>query len=509
LARATVRQRELAMRRALGAGHLRLVRQILTEGLLLALFAGAASLLLAHWALLAIVRFGPKDIPRLSSVGLNTTVLIFTLGVSVTSALLFALIPALRSSGASVSGLLKMSTLSSREAGHARSALLVGEVALSMMLLAGAGLLVRSFVGLRSLSPGFDAKGVLTLDTSVPDAHYKNSVSLESYWDEVLAKLRGLPGVRSVDAVTPLPLSGDDFSSSFSVEGRSVPERDEPSAELRWATPNYFGALGIPLRQGRTFTEGDRLGTARVLLISETAARIFFPAGDAIGQKLKFGARGGYEKNAGEIVGIVGDVRHFGLDAPIAPTFYVPLSQTGMDAATIVIRAQGSPVALGQSARKLIQEIDRDALVGEPVLFETVLASSLGQRQFYMMLLGAFATLALVLAAIGLYGVISYSVAQRTQEIGIRVAMGATRWQVLSMVMKNGLRLVVFGLAAGQVMALMLNRTLKGLLVGVSTTDPSTLLITAAVLLIVASLACYVPAWRAARMDPLEALRFE
>jgi putative ABC transport system permease protein len=509
LARATARQRELAMRRALGAGRLRLVRQVLTEGLLLAIFAGAASLLLAHWALLAIVRFGPKDIPRLASVGLDTTVLVFSLGVSVASALLLALLPALRSSGTSVSGLLRMSGSSSLNAGRARSALLVTEVAISMTLLAGAGLLVRSFVGLRSLSPGFDPKDVLTLDVSVPDAHYKNSLALESYWDQALAKLRTLPSVTSVDAVTPLPLSGDDFSSSFRIESRNIPDKDEPSAELRWATPNCFQTLGIRLRQGRTFTDADRLGDLRVLLISETAARMFFPKGDAIGQKLHFGASGGYERNEGEIVGIVGDVRHFGLDAPIAPTFYVPLSQAGMDNATFVVRAQGSPAALGQSARKLIQEIDRDALVGEPLLFETLLANSLGQRRFYMLLLGAFAVLALVLTAVGLYGVISYSVAQRTQEIGIRVAMGAGRWQILSMVLNNGLRLALVGAAAGQVMALMLNRALKGLLVGVSTTDPSTLLVTATVLLMVAIVACYAPAWHATRMDPSVALRFE
>src|SRR5215472_8527354 len=509
LARATVREREMAMRWALGAGRSRLMCQTLTEGLLLALFAGATSLLLAHWALLAMVRFGPKDIPRLGSVGLNATVMIFTLGVSLTSALLFALIPAQRSSGTGVSSLLKMSGSPSREAGRARSALLVGEVALSMMLLAGAGSLVRSFVELRSLSPGFDPKGVLTVDVSVPDARYKNSLMLESYWDEALRNPRALPGVTSVDAVTPLPLSGDDFSSSFSVEGRNIPEKDQPSAELRWATPDYFRTMGIPLRKGRTFTDADRLGSARVLLISETAARMFFSKGDAIGQRLKFGARGGYEKNEGEIVGIVGDVRHFGLDAPIAPTYYVPLSQAGMDGATLVIRVQASPTALRRSARKLIQEIDRDALVGEPVWFETLLASSLGQRRFYMLLLGAFAALALVLAAVGLYGVISYSVAQRTQEIGIRVAMGAARWQVLSLVMRNGLRLALLGLTAGQAMALMLSRTLTGLLDGVSTTDPSTLSVAAAVLLVVAMVACCVPAWRAGRMDPLVALRFE
>jgi predicted permease len=427
----------------------------------------------------------------------------------VASALLLALLPALRSSETSVSGLFRMSGSSSLDAGRARSALLVAEVAISMTLLAGAGLLVRSFVGLRSLSPGFDPKGVLTLDVSVPDAHYKNSLALESYWGQALAKLRSLPGVSSVDAVTPLPLSGDDFSSSFRVEGRNIPEKDEPSAELRWATPNCFETLGIRLRQGRTFTDADRLGGLRVLLISETAARMFFPKGDALGQKIHFGASGGYERNEGEIVGVVGDVRHFGLDAPIAPTFYVPLSQAGIDSATFVIRAQGSPAALGQSARKMIQEVDRDALVGEPLLFETLLANSLGQRRFYMLLLGTFAALALVLAAVGLYGVISYSVAQRTREIGIRVAMGAGRWEILAMVLNNGLRLALVGLAAGQVMALMLNHALKDLLVGVSTTDPFTLLATGAVLLMVAIVACCAPAWRATRMDPSVALRFE
>jgi putative ABC transport system permease protein len=509
LARATVRHRELAMRRALGAGRSRLVRQMLTEGLLLALLAGAASLLLAHWALVSIVTFGPKDIPRLASVGLNGAVLGFTLSVSLASALVFGLMPALRSSALDVSGLLKASASSSRESGRARSALLIGEVALSMMLLAGAGLLVRSFVGLRSMSLGFDPNGVLTMDVSVPEAHYKNSLSLQSYWDEVLARVHGLPGVTSASAVTPLPLSGDDFSSSFRVEGRSVPEKDEPSAEVREATPDYFRAMGIPLRQGRTFTEADRLGGARVLLISERSARMFFPGGDSIGQRIKFGARGGYEKNEGEIVGIVGDVHDFGVDAPVPPTFYVPLAQAGMDGATVVIRAQGSPTALAQPTRKLVQSIDRDALVGEPVAMEALVSSSLGQRRFYMMLLGAFAVLALVLAAIGLYGVISYSVAQRTQEIGIRVALGATRQQVLSMIMGQGLRFAAIGLAIGQALALMLNRALKGLLVGVSTTDPATLVVTAVVLFIVAVLACYVPARRAARVDPMVALRFE
>ena len=257
------------------------------------------------------------------------------------------------------------------------------------------------------------------------------------------------------------------------------------------------------------FTNADRLGGARVLLISETASRMFFPAGDAIGQRLRFGARGGYEENKGEIVGIVGDVHHFGLDAPAPPMFYLPLAQAGLDGAAAVIRTAGLLGTLGQSARKAIQSIDRDALVGEMIPLETMVSGSLGQRRFYMMLLGAFAGLALVLAAVGLYGVISYTVAQKTHEIGIRVALGAARKEVLSMIMRQGLGFAAIGLAVGQVMTIMLSRALNGLLVGVSTTDPLTLGATAAVLLIVAVLACYVPARRATRVDPMVALRFE
>ncbi len=508
LARAAARHREFALRIALGARRSRLVCQTLTEGLLLALLATAASLLAAHWALMAIVRFGPKDIPRLSSAGLNPEVLVFTMGVAVASAMFFGLIPALRSSGTGISGLLKISA-SSQEAGHARSALLIAEVGLSMTLLAGAGLLVRSFVRLSSLDPGFNAKDVLTLDITVPDAHYKNSLALQNYWDQVLGKLRGVPGVASVGVVTPLPLSGDDFSSSFRVEGTSVPEKDEPSGDVRFASPDYFRTMDIPLRRGRVFTDADRVGAVRVVLISETAARKFFPAGDAIGHKVIFGASGGYEKNQGEIVGIVGDVRHFGLDAPIPPIFYVPLAQAGMDGATVVLRAHQSPAGLGQPARRLVQAIDRNALVGEPVLLETLAAESLGKRRFYMLLLGAFAALALTLAAVGLFGVVSYSVAQRTREIGIRVALGATRREILSMVMGQGLRLAGFGLAAGLLLALVLNRTIKGLLVGVSTTDPLTLALTAIMLLLVSLLASYIPARRATKVDPMVALRYE
>jgi putative ABC transport system permease protein len=509
LARATVRQREFAMRRALGAGRWRLVRQVLMEGVLLAALAGAASLLVAHWALVGIVRFGPHDIPRLPSVGLNGAVLAFTIAISLLSALLFGIVPAVRSAGMDVSSLLKAASSPSREAARARGALLVGEVALSVMLLAGAGLLLRSLLGLTSLDPGFEAKSVLTLDISVPGVHYKDSQAVDNYWDEVFRRLRRLPGVASVGAVTPLPLSGDDFSSSFTVEGRSVPEKDEPSAELRVATPDYFRTMQIPLRRGRVFTDADRLGAARVVLISEAAARKFFPGGDAIGQRITFGVRGGYEKNLGGIVGIVGDVHHFGVDAPVTPMFYVPLAQAGDTEATFVIRTDGPPAAVGQPARKAVQEIDRDALVGEPVLLETLAAGSLGNRRFYAMLLGVFAGLALALSAVGLYGVIAYSVAQRTQEIGIRVALGATGRQVLLAVMRQGLRLAAAGLVAGESLALILNRTLKGLLVGVSTSDPLTLIVTGLVLLLVATLACYIPARRATRVDPMVALRHE
>jgi putative ABC transport system permease protein len=431
------------------------------------------------------------------------------MGVSVVTAMVFGLIPALRSSTLDIGGLLKTSASTSREAGRVRGMLMVGEVALSMMLLAGAGLLIRSFTGLSSVSPGFEPSGVLTMDVSLPDAHYKNSLSLQSYWDEALAQVRTLPGVVSAAAVTPLPLSGDDFSSSFRVEGRDIPEKDEPSAELRAATPDYFRTMRIPLRQGRTFTEADRLGAARVVLISETAARIFFPKGEAIGQRVSFGARGGYEKLGGEIVGIVGDVRHFGLDAPVPPIFYAPLDQAGDDGASLVIRVQGLPASLGQTARKVVLGLDRDALVAEAVPFETLISGSLGQRLFYVILLGAFAGLALVLAAVGLYGVISYSIAQRTQEIGVRVALGATRAEIVAMVMKHGARFATMGLALGLVLAVTVNRALRGLLVGVSSADPVTLLAAGTMLLLVSALACYVPARRATRIDPIMALRYE
>jgi len=508
LARATARNRELTMRRALGAGRARLVRQMLTEGLLLAVLGGAAGLLLAHWALSAIVSFGPKDIPRLASVSLSGPVLWFTMAISLGSALLFGLIPALRSSGLDASGLVRASVSSPREAQKLRASLLIAEMALSMMLLAGAGLLVRSFIGLRSVNPGFQPAGVLTLTLSVPDARYKTSASLEAYWNEVLTKARSLPGVDAVGAVTPLPLSGDDFSSSFSVEGRSVPDKDEPSAQVRAATPDYFRTLQIPLKQGRAFAGADRLGSTRVVLASEKAVKAFFPDGNAIGQRLRFGARGGYEKNEGEIVGVVGDVRHDGVDIPAPPIFYVPLVQAGLDSATLVIRGQ-SLSGSAQTARKLLQNIDHEALVGEVMPLQDLVDGSLGQRRFTMLLLAAFAGLALLLAAVGLYGVISYSAAQRTQEIGIRVALGATRGEVLGLIMRQGMKVAGAGLLIGLVLAFLLTRALKDLLVGVSATDPVTLAITTAMLLLVAALACFVPARRATRVDPVVALRFD
>lgn len=508
LARATARHRELTMRRALGAGRARLVRQMLTEGLLLAVLGGATGLLLAHWALNAIVSFGPKDIPRIASVSLSGPVLWFTMGISLGSALLFGLIPALRSSGLDASGLVRASVSSPREAQRLRASLLIGEMALSMMLLAGAGLLVRSFIGLRSVNPGFEPAGVLTLTLSVPDARYKTSPSLQAYWTEALTKARSVPGVDAVGAVMPLPLSGDDFSSSFSVEGRSVPDKDEPSAQVRAATPDYFRAMQIPLKQGRSFTDADRLGATRVVLASEKAVKAFFPDGNAIGQRLRFGARGGYEKNEGEIVGVVGDVRHDGVDIPAPPTFYVPLVQAGLDSATLVIRGQ-SLANSAQSTRKLLQDIDHDALIGEAVPLEDLVDGSLGQRRFTMMLLAAFAGLALLLAAVGLYGVISYSAAQRTQEIGIRVALGATRGEVLGLIMRQGMKVAGVGLFIGLALSLVLTRAMKGLLVGVSATDPATLGITAGLLLVVAAVACFVPARRATRVDPVVALRFD
>jgi len=387
----------------------------------------------------------------------------------------------------------------------------LAELSLSVMLLTGAGLLIRSFVRLSFTNPGVDTSHVLTFNLSLPQKKYATPERIRDFYDALLANLRALPGVKDAGAVSILPLSGDQNSSTFLIRGTPVAEQDQPSAEQRVASRDYFRAIGIPLLHGRPFESSDRLGSPPVVLVSEAMARKFWPNGDALGHYITMGVRPGVSNAdvSGEIVGIVGDVRDFGLEIEPAPTVYVLMDIPGTSDMNIVVRTSNDPAALVQSARAAVAALDADIPVADPAPMETVLATSLEQRRFYMLLLSIFAAVALSLAGIGLYGVISYSVGQRTQEIGVRMALGATRGQVLSMILSEGLRVAATGIAAGIVGALALNRLLKGMLVGVSTTDAGVFTAAGLSIAVIALAACYLPARRATAVDPVIALRYE
>jgi putative ABC transport system permease protein len=379
------------------------------------------------------------------------------------------------------------------------------------MLLTGAGLLIRSFVRLSFTSPGVDTSHVLTFNLSLPQKKYATPERIRDFYDALLTNLRALPGVKDAGAVSILPLSGGQNSSTFSVRGAPVAPQDQPSAELRVVSRDYFRTIGIPLLRGRAFESSDHLGSPPVVLVSETMARRFWPNGDALGHSITMGVRPGVSNTdvGGEIVGIVGDVHDFGLEIEPTPTVYVLMDIPGSSYMNIVVRTAGDPAALVQSARAAVAALDADIPLADPAPMETVLDTSLAQRRFYMLLLSIFAAVALSLASIGLYGVISYSVGQRTQEIGVRMALGATRGQVLGMIFSESLRLAGAGIATGIIGALALNRLLKGMLIRVSTTDVSVFTAAALGIGMIALAACYVPARRATTVDPVVALRYE
>ena len=512
LSRAVARQKDLAIRAGLGAGRLRLMRQMLTESLLLALGGGALGLLLAFWiaaglvALAATDTFG--DISHLASISIDFRVLGFTLLASIVTGTLFGLVPAFQLSKPNLNDLLKEGWRGSGfHRSRLRHVLMVTEVALAIMLLVGAGLLIRSFINLMEVNPGYKPKSLLTMRISLPPLRYEQGSRRGAFYREVLQRVSSLPGVESAGAINHLPLSSFSFGGWLRVPGRpQVNTNDQPATPIGVVSPDYFRVMGISLRAGRAFTDRDNTESPRVVILSEALARQLFPNEDALGKQVWVPGRG---KDTPTVIGIAGDVRHEGLDQGVTPQVYVPYLQQPPGTMTMVIHTTTDPLGLAAAVRNQVREVDANLPVYEVQTMEQRLASSVSPRRFNLLLLGVFALLALALAALGVYGVIAYGATQRMHEIGIRMALGAQRTDVLKMLIRQGMSLVAIGVVLGLAGAWALTRVMVSLLFGVKPTDATTFASVSALLIVIALLACYIPARRATKVDPLVALRYE
>jgi putative ABC transport system permease protein len=513
LVRAAGREGEVAVRTALGAGRRRIVRQLLTESVVLALLGGAAGAVLAFWATRTLVALAPEGTPRLQEVGVNSSVLLFTLLVSLVTGILFGLVPAIRASRPDLSSVLREGTRGTRgrPAVHARSLLVVVETALAVMLLAGAGLLLRSFGELVNVDPGFDPENAITFNLSPPSPKYEEDPQLRALANALLERLERLPGVTAVGAASfAQPLDDNDFVISFHVQGRpEEPPGERPAMRVALATPGYFKALGLPLIRGRLFTEADREGAPQVVLLTEAAARTYFSNEEPIGKQIELGWTSNGARRGGEVVGIIGDFKQSTLDSEADPQLFLPYDQAPLGILNVVIRSTADLNTVAAAARAQVHEVDPDLPIYELKTLEDLVSASVARPRFYMLLLGGFAAVALMMAAIGIYGVIAYAVNQRRQEIGVRIALGATRDRVARMVLRQGLLLALAGAGAGLLGAFLATRGLRSLLYEVSATDPMTYAAVALVLVLVAAVASYLPARRAAQTDPQLALRGE
>ena len=510
LARANGRTREVAVRAALGAGRRRLIQQFLAESVVLGLAGGTAGLAVAFWTTRALIALGPASIPRLGEVGVDWRVLGFTVAIAVLTSVVFGLVPALTATGGGVARFVSTAGRGSVGPGgtRIRKTLVICEMALAVVLLIGAGLLIRSYQRISAVNPGFSTDHLLTFTVALPEQKYKTSAEAGRFMRALVARVADHPGVLHAAGVYGLPLD-DTFraTSSFTRRGETD-SADSPSAGMRIITPDYFSTMQIPVRRGRPFDARDDDNGPEVVAINEEAAKRFWPGIDPIGQQLHLGVRLAEARSGAKtIVAVVGDVKVNSLDATAAPEVYVPYAQHQVDSLTIVVRTAGDPTMAVPLARADLASLDRDLPLAGVRTMDEIVGRSIAERRFTMLLLASFAAVAVLLAAIGVYGVLAYLVSQRTQEIGVRLAIGATAGDVVRLFVLEGAGLALIGVACGLAAAIVATRALSTLLFGVSSTDPATFGSVAGTLAIVALLASYLPARRAAQVDPMHALR--
>jgi putative ABC transport system permease protein len=513
LARATARQREIAIRTALGASRWRIVSQLLLEGFLLALLGAIGGLLIAWWSLDILRVFGPQDVPRLGEIAINGQVWLFTFVAAVGSTLLFALIPALQVTRPNVNQSLQEGGSRGAvgpESHRLRGLLVISQVALSLLLLAGAGLLIKSFANLRATKPGFEPSNAVTLHLVMPRVKYSDPNQYRQFFAQVMPKFAAIPGVEVAGAAMPMPFSGNDRGSAFTIAGQPpLPPGSHPVASHLTITEDYFRAMKTPLLAGRAFNSHDSQDSMPVAIVNEAFARRFLNGGNAIGQQIILD-QADNKTTTLEIVGVVASSRHDTLAVEPLPELYVPHAQDPSRRMDVVLRTSKAELAGLQSAfRSVVHEFDKDIYIPKLETLEQRVGTTLAQPRFNMMLLGTFAAVAMVLAAIGIYGVIAYGVAQRTKEIGIRMALGAQRSDMLRMVLRQSLTIVGIGLVVGLISALAMTRLMATLLYGVGANDMSIYAIVLLLLGTAALLASYFPARRAMNVDPLVALRYE
>ncbi|MDQ2857009.1 MAG: ABC transporter permease [Acidobacteriota bacterium] len=510
LARAAARRTEFAVRAALGATRTQLIRQMVIESVLLSLMGGSLGLLLALAGVPALIGISANSIPRAAEIGINLRVLGFTAIVSLVTGVVFGLVPALRSSKQTTQALREGRRGATGSVVHRRllSTMVISEVAVALVLLVAAGLMIRSFLSLNSVAPGFKPEGVLTIGIGLPTVTYPDIPKQAAFYDRLLNEIRTVPGVESAAAAIRVPMLGFNANTGFTIQSRPVPQEIAPTVDYRAISQDYFRSMGIPILAGRDFTDREMKDAPDVVLINQTMAARFFPDGKPIGERIQIYPEPNRWR---EIIGVVGDVKLASLDAETNPAMYVPMVQNPYPNAlrniSLVARTNGDPKSLAPGIRNALRSLDKDIPISQVQTMEEIVSNSLSQRRLSMSLLVVFAILAALLASVGIYGVMAYIVAQRTHEIGIRLAMGAKGADVLRMVLRDGAKLAVIGVAIGLIGAFALTRIMTSLLFGVSAVDPLTFAGISLLLTIVALLASYLPARRASRVNPMEALR--